>query len=242
MPSPDAKILPPQGAQSVVQLGLRANWRQFTLLVIVNAFVGGMVGLERSIVPLLGQQAFGLASATAGLSFIISFGVVKALANLSAGHLSDRLGRKGVLVVGWLVGLPVPVLLIVAPSWGWVVAANMLLGVNQGLCWSTTVIMKIDLVGPARRGLAMGLNEAAGYGAVALAAAGSGYLASVYGLRPWPFVPGVAFPLSGLLLSALFVRESHGFAQHEARLPVPAPAATATESVVRRDTEPETTP
>jgi MFS family permease len=207
----------PQIAPSPV-LGLRANLGQFLVLVLVNAFVGAMVGLERDVVPLMGAHVFGLASATAALSFIISFGIVKALANLGAGYLSDRLGRKGVLVTGWLVALPVPVLLMVAPSWGWVIAANALLGINQGLCWSTTVIMKIDLVGPARRGLAMGLNEAAGYGAVALAAAGSGYLAAVYGLRPWPFAPGIAFALAGLLLSALFVRESHGFAQHEARL------------------------
>src|SRR5260221_5512324 len=239
----------PRPAATAPTLGLRANLGQFLLLVLINAFVGAMVGLERDVVPLWGARQSGLAWATAGLSFIISFGVVKALANLSAGHLSDRLGRKGVLVAGWLVGLPVPVLLIVAPSWGWVVAANMLLGVNQGLCWSTTVIMKIDLVGPARRGLAMGLNEAAGYGAVAFAAAGSGYLASVYGLRPWPFVPGVAFALAGLLLSALFVRESHGFARHEAQILASAPAAPAataaepaTASAPRRDIGPESAP
>jgi MFS family permease len=199
-------------------LGLRANLSQFLMLVLVNAFVGAMVGLERDVVPLMGAHVFGLASATAGLSFIVSFGIVKALANLSAGRLSDRIGRKGVLVAGWLAALPVPFMLIAAPSWGWVVAANVLLGINQGLCWSTTVIMKIDLVGPARRGLAMGLNEAAGYGALALSAAASGYLASVYGFRPWPFVPGIGFALAGLLLSLLFVRESHGFARHEARL------------------------
>lgn len=209
-------------------LGLRANLGQFVLLVLVNAFVGAMVGLERDVVPLLGARQFGLASATAALSFIVSFGIVKALSNLAAGRLADRLGRKGVLVAGWLAALPVPVLLIAAPSWGWIIAANVLLGINQGLCWSTTVIMKIDLVGPARRGLAMGLNEAAGYGAVALAAAGSGYLAAAYGLRPWPFVPGVAFALAGLLISILWVRESHGFARHEARLLGPAPATAAT--------------
>ena len=192
MPSPNVKRLPPQGIQSVVQLGLRANWQQFTLLVIVNAFVGGMVGLERSIVPLLGHQVFGLASTTAVLSFIVSFGIVKALANLFAGRLSDRIGRKGVLVAGWLVGLPVPFLIIFAPSWSWVVFANILLGINQGLCWSTTVIMKIDLVGPARRGLAMGLNEAAGYIAVSLAAIAAGYLAATYALRPQPFLLEVA--------------------------------------------------
>lgn len=214
-------------------LGLRANLSQFLLLVLVNAFVGAMVGLERDIVPLLGARQFGLTSATAGLSFIASFGIVKALANLGAGHLSERLGRKGVLVAGWIAALPIPFLLIFAPSWGWIVAANVLLGINQGLCWSTTVIMKIDLVGPARRGLAMGLNEAAGYGAVALAAAGSGYLAALYGLRPWPFVPGITFAVAGLLLSVLFVRESHGFAKHEARnLASAAPAAGAGTAMV----------
>ena len=233
------RIQPP-----VPTLGLRANLSQFLLLVLINAFVGARVGLERDVVPLLGASQFGLASATAGLSFIVSFGIVKALANLGAGHLSDRIGRKGVLVAGWLVGLPVPFLLIGAPSWGWVVAANVLLGVNQGLCWSTTVIMKIDLVGPVRRGLAMGLNEAAGYGAVALAAAGSGYLAAVYGLRPWPFVPGIALALAGLLLSALFVRESHGFARHEAKLlaPTSATAAAPTGAPVARADAPERSP
>jgi len=218
VPSPHVKRLPPQGVQSVVQLGLRANWQQFMLLVIVNAFVGAMVGLERSIVPLLGHQVFGLASTTAVLSFIVSFGVVKALANLFAGRLGDRIGRKGVLVAGWLVGLPVPVLIIFAPSWGWVVFANVLLGINQGLCWSTTVIMKIDLVGPARRGLAMGLNEAAGYGAVSASAIAAGYLAATYALRPQPFLLGIGFALAGLVLSLFFVRESHGHARHEAAL------------------------
>ncbi len=229
MPSPDEKRVPPQGTQSVVQLGLRANWQQFTLLVIVNAFVGGMVGLERSIVPLLGQRVFGLASTTAVLSFIVSFGVVKALANLFAGRLSDRIGRKDVLVAGWFVGLPVPLLIIFAPSWGWVVFANVLLGINQGLCWSTTVIMKIDLVGPARRGLAMGLNEAAGYGAVSLAAIAAGYLAATYALRPQPFLLGVAFALAGLLLSLFFVRESRGHARHEAAM-LTSPAGQAAAS------------
>ncbi len=218
MPSPEMKMHSPQGTKAVIQLGLRANWQQFTLLVVVNAFVGGMVGLERSIVPLLGQQVFGLASTTAVLSFIVSFGVVKALANLFAGRLSDRIGRKSVLVIGWLVGLPVPFLIIFAPSWSWVVFANVLLGINQGLCWSTTVIMKIDLVGPTRRGLAMGLNEAAGYGAVSLAAIAAGYLAARYALRPQPFLLGIGFALAGLLLSLFFVRESHGHARHEAAM------------------------
>ncbi len=242
MPSPDEKRLPPQAAQSVVQLGLRANWQQFTLLVIVNAFVGGMVGLERSIVPLRGQRVFGLVSTTAVLSFIVSFGVVKAAANLFAGRLSDRIGRKGVLVVGWLVGLPVPFLIIFAPSWGWVVFANVLLGINQGLCWSTTVIMKIDLVGPARRGLAMGINEAAGYIAVSLAAIAAGYLAATYALRPQPFLLGIGFALAGLLLSLLFVRESHGHARHEAALLATAAGQTegSAEQVQRPDHRPAT--
>jgi MFS family permease len=210
-------------------LGLRANLGQFLLLVLINAFVGAMVGLERSIVPLLGQQVFGLASTTAVLAFIMSFGMVKAFANLFAGRLSDRLGRKGVLVVGWLVGLPVPLLIIFAPSWGWVVFANVLLGINQGLCWSATVIMKIDLVGPARRGLAMGFNEAAGYGAVSLSAIAAGYLAATSGLRPQPFLPGIGFALAGLVLSLFFVRESHGHARHESTLLAPPsqPAAGA---------------
>src|SRR5260221_9013539 len=242
VPSPDAKILPPQAAQSVVQLGLRANWQQFTLLVIVNAFVGGMVGLERSIVPLLGQRAFGLASATAVLSFIVSFGVVKAASNLFAGRLSDRIGRKGVLVVGWLFGLPVPFLIIFAPSWGWVVFANVLLGINQGLCWSTTVIMKMDLVGPACRGLAMGLNEAAGYIASCLAAIAAGFLAASYALRLKPFLLGIGFALAGLLLSLFFVRESHGHARQEAALLAAATEQRegSAEQVQRSDQRPAT--
>jgi MFS family permease len=203
-------------------LGLRANLSQFLLLVLINAFVGAMVGLERSVLPLLGEQTFALASTTATLSFIASFGIVKAVANLFAGRLSDRIGRKGVLIAGWLVALPVPLLIIAAPNWGWIVFANVLLGVNQGLCWSTTVIMKIDLVGPARRGLAMGFNEAAGYGAVSLAAILAGYLAAMYGLRPAPFLPGIGFAVAGLLLTVLCVHESQGHARHEARLTRPA--------------------
>jgi MFS family permease len=211
-------------------LGLRANLRQFLLLVLINAFVGAMVGLERSVLPLLGEQTFALASTAATLSFIASFGIVKAVANLFAGRLSDRIGRKGVLIAGWLVALPVPFVIIAAPNWGWVVFANVLLGVNQGLCWSTTVIMKIDLVGPERRGLAMGLNEAAGYGAVSLAAIFAGYLAATYGLRPAPYLPGIGFAVAGLLLSALCVRESQGHARHEARLLQPTPLEPASEA------------
>jgi MFS family permease len=196
------------GQGSPVRLGLRANWQQFTLLVIINAFVGGMVGIERTILPLLAAHDFHLASKTAILSFLISFGIIKALANLFAGRLGDRFGRKHVLVTGWLIGLAVPFLVMFAPNWGWVVFANVLLGINQGLCWSTTVIMKIDIAGPKRRGLAMGLNEAAGYLAVACTALVTGYLATTYALRPQPFFLGAVFAFCGLLLSLLFVRES----------------------------------
>src|SRR5437879_5996332 len=200
---------------SPIRLGLGANWRQFTLLVVVNAFVGAMVGLERTVVPLIAEADFGLVSKTVVLSFLVSFGIVKALANLFAGQLADRIGRKPLLVAGWLAGLPVPLLIIWAPSWGWIVFANVLLGVNQGLCWSTTVIMKIDLVGPARRGLAMGLNEFAGYVAVSLSALLTGYLAAAHGLRPAPFYPGIAFATLGLLLSVFAVRDTHGHARAE---------------------------
>lgn len=199
-----------------LQLGLRANWRQFSLLVLINAFVGSMVGLERTILPLLAEHDFGVASKTAILSFLVSFGLVKAFANLFAGRLGDRVGRKRILVLGWLIGLPVPLLIIVAPSWGWVVFANVLLGINQGWCWSTTVIMKIDLVGPKRRGLAMGFNEAAGYLAVSAAALASGYLATTYALRPQPFLLGIVFASAGLALSWLAVRESRDYAELEA--------------------------
>lgn len=201
-----------------VRLGLGANWRQFWLLVLVNAFVGAMVGLERHVLPLLAERDFGLASRSVALSFIASFGLAKALTNLLAGRLGDRIGRKPVLVLGWLVGLPVPLLVIWAPTWGWVVAANLLLGVNQGLCWSTTVIMKIDLVGPARRGLAMGLNEFSGYLAVALATVAAGFVAEAYGLRPEPFYLGVAFVGAGLALSLLAVRDTAGHVALEAGL------------------------
>ncbi|MBI2912113.1 MAG: MFS transporter [Chloroflexi bacterium] len=175
-----------------------------------------MVGLERAILPLVAVEEFVLASRTAILSFIVSFGLVKALANLLAGRFSDRYGRKPLLLVGWFFGLGAALLLLVAPAWEWFVFANVLLGINQGLCWSTTVIMKIDLVGPARRGLAMGLNEAAGYVAVSLAALASGYVAVTYALRPQPFYLGVAFALLGLLLSWLLVRETRGHARQEA--------------------------
>ncbi|SHK84591.1 MFS transporter [Rhodothermus profundi] len=202
---------------SPVRLGLRANWVQFSLLVVVNAFVGAMVGMERAILPLLAEQEFGLASRVATLSFVASFGLTKALANLLAGRLGDQIGRRRVLLAGWLVGLPVPWLLMWAPSWDWVVVANVLLGLNQGLAWSMTVIMKIDLVGPRQRGLAMGLNEAAGYLAVSLAALATGYVAAAYALRPQPFYLGVGFSLAGLGLSLLFVRETRHHAALEAQ-------------------------
>ncbi len=178
-----------------------------------------MVGMERTILPLIAQADFGLASKTAILSFLVSFGVVKALSNLFAGRFSEHIGRKRILVAGWLAGLGVPILLILAPSWGWVVFANVLLGINQGLCWSTTVIMKIDLVGPGRRGLAMGFNEAAGYLAVSFSAFLTGDLAASYGLRPVPFLPGIVFAILGLLFSALFVHETLPYARLEAANP-----------------------
>jgi MFS family permease len=199
-----------------LRLGLRENLPQFTLLVAVNALVGAMYGQERTVVPLLGKDVFGLAGFTSSLTFIVAFGFTKALTNFAAGSLCDRYGRKPVLVAGWLIGLPVPLLLIWAPSWGWVIAANVLLGVNQGLTWSTTIVMKIDLVGPARRGLAMGLNEAAGYLAVAVMGWATGALAATHGLRPAPFLLGAAVAALGLGLSTLFVRETHAHARHEA--------------------------
>ena len=191
---------PPPAA--AVRLGLRENLAQFALLVVVNAFVGAMVGLERSILPAIAEQEFQLAARTAVLSFIVVFGVAKALTNYGAGRLSDRLGRKHVLVAGWLVAVPVPFLLMWAPSWNWVLFANVLLGISQGLTWSTTVIMKIDLVGPRQRGLAMGFNEFAGYVALAASALATGWIAARYGIRPQPFYLGVVFVAVGLALSA----------------------------------------
>ncbi|WP_439938793.1 MFS transporter [Nocardia sp. N13] len=199
-----------------IELGLRQNAAQFTLLVVVNALVGGMLGQERTVLPLLGQEEFGITAYTAGLSFILAFGVAKAVTNYFAGTWSDRFGRKPVLVAGWLVAVPVPLMLIWAPSWTWIIVANVLLGISQGLTWSTTVVMKIDLVGPARRGLAMGLNEAAGYAAVAVTALATGYVAESYGLRPAPFFLGIAFAALGLGLSTLGVEETRGHARLEA--------------------------
>jgi MFS family permease len=204
-----------------LRLGLRANLPQFMLLVAVNALVGGMIGQERTVLPLLADQVFALSAFTASLTFIVAFGITKAATNLAAGALSDRYGRKPVLVAGWLIGLPVPLMLIWAPSWGWIIAANILLGINQGLTWSTTIVMKIDLVGPQRRGLAMGFNEAAGYLTLAATSAATGALAAAYGLRPTPFLLGLAFAALGLGLSTLFVRETHQHARHEATTHTP---------------------
>ncbi|AZO06761.1 MULTISPECIES: MFS transporter [unclassified Mesorhizobium] len=200
---------------TAVALGLKANWKQFSLLVLINAFVGGMVGIERTVVPLIGAEEFGVASSTLIVSFIVSFGVVKACANLVSGQLADTWGRKRVLVLGWLFGLPVPFIIIWAPNWGWIVAANALLGINQGLAWSMTVIMKVDLVGPKSRGLAVGLNEFAGYLAVGITAFLTGYLASRYGLRPVPIYLGVVYAILGAALSILLVRDTRGHVELE---------------------------
>ena len=193
-----------------VELGLRENLAQFSLLVAINAFVGAMVGLERSTLPLIGQADFGLASKAAVLSFIVAFGLAKALTNLGAGALAQRLGRRRLLIAGWAVALPVPVLIAVAPSWGWIVAANVLLGINQGLAWSMTVVMKIDLVGPERRGFALGLNEAAGYGGLALAATISGWLASEVAPRDVLVAAAAGIAVIALVVSVVFVRDTAG--------------------------------
>jgi MFS family permease len=207
-----------------VRLGIRENLGQFSLLIVVNGFVGAMVGMERAILSPIAEQDFHLAAKTAVLSFIVVFGVTKALTNYLAGRLADRFGRKHVLVGGWLVAVPVPFLLMWAPSWTWVLIANALLGVSQGLTWSTTVIMKIDLAGPRRRGLAMGLNEFAGYFAVALSALATGFVAAHYGLRPQPFYLGVVFVAVGFLLSAVVVRETKHHVAAESKLHDEVPA------------------
>jgi MFS family permease len=207
-----------------VRLGLRANWRQFALLVVVNVFVGGMVGLERTTTSLVGTRVFHVSGYVAVFSFITAFGVTKALTNLVAGPLTARHTRKALLVAGWAVGLPVPFLLAWAPEWGWIVAANVCLGVNQGLTSSMVVNMKIDLVGPRGRGLAMGLNEAAGYMAVGVTALATGYLAEAYGLRPVPELIGVVYAVAGLVLSALVVRDTAGHVAVEAAAADPGPA------------------
>ena len=199
------------------ELGLGANWRQFSLLVIVNAFVGGMVGLERTIIPELAAQEFGLASKTAILSFITAFGLTKALANYYTGKLANRFGRRNLLLSGWLLALPIPFLLIYAPTWSWVIFANVLLGISQGLTWSSTVVMKIDLVGEKDRGLAMGLNEFSGYLAVGVVAFLTGYVASEYGVTPYPFYLGIFLAVTGFLLTLIWIRDTRQFVHHESQ-------------------------
>ena len=198
-----------------VELGLKENWKQFTLLVIINAFVGGMIGMERTILPGFAELEFGIASKTAILSFITAFGITKAIANYYTGRLANKYGRKKLLLVGWLFALPVPFILIYAPDWNWVIFANMLLGISQGLAWSSTVIMKIDLVGEKNRGLAMGLNEFAGYFAVGLVAFLTGYVADQYGITPYPFYIGIFLSVVGLLLTIIWVKETNDFVKKE---------------------------
>ncbi|MBN3769137.1 MFS transporter [Burkholderia sp. Se-20378] len=218
-----ANVTMARGGRTVA-LGLRENWRQFALLVLVNAFVGGMVGIERTVVPLIGSEQFHLESTALITSFIVSFGLVKAFANLVSGQLADTWGRKRVLIAGWLLGLPVPFMIIAAPNWEWVIAANVLLGLSQGFAWSMTVIMKVDLVGPKSRGLAVGLNEFAGYFAVGATAFATGYLASHYGLRPTPIYLGVFYAIAGLLLSILVVRDTREHVRLESGQPAGASA------------------
>jgi MFS family permease len=191
-----------------IQLGLKENWKQFTLLVIINAFVGGMVGLERSILPQIATEEFAIAAKTAILSFIVVFGMVKAITNYYTGALANKFGRKNLLVIGWIVAIPIPFLLMYAPSWNWIIAANVLLGINQGLAWSSTVVMKIDLVGDKQRGFAMGLNEFAGYISVALVSFLTGWIASNYGARPYPFFIGFVLVFLGLLGSIFWIKDT----------------------------------
>lgn len=200
-----------------IQLGLKENWKQFTILVIVNAFVGGMIGMERSIFPEFAEEIFGIESKTAILSFITAFGITKAVTNYLTGKLANRFGRRNLLLFGWLLAIPIPFLLIYAPSWGWVIFANILLGISQGLTWSSTVVMKIDLVGDKDRGLAMGLNEFAGYFAVGVIAFLSGYLANRYGITPYPFYLGVVISILGLLLTLFFVKDTQHFVHYESK-------------------------
>jgi MFS family permease len=200
---------------SKTQLGLKENWQQFSLLVLVNVFVGGMVGLERSILPQLAEQEFQLAAKTAILSFIVVFGITKALTNYFTGTLANRWGRKNLLILGWIFALPVPLLLMYAPNWSWVILANVFLGINQGLAWSSTVVMKIDLVGPKNRGFAMGINEAAGYIAVGAVAFLSASIANAYGVRPYPFYIGIVLAIFGLLSSIFLIKDTRGFVQLE---------------------------
>lgn len=199
-----------------IKLGLKENWKQFTLLVVVNAFVGGMIGLERTIIPQIAEVDFGMAAKTAILSFIVVFGITKAITNYYTGTLANRYGRKNLLVAGWLFALPVPILLIYAPNWNWIIGANILLGISQGLTWSSTVVMKIDLVGEKDRGFAMGLNEFAGYVALAVVAFLTGWIANNYGLRPYPFYIGIGMAIVGLVMSWLFIKDTNKHVQLEA--------------------------
>lgn len=197
------------------KLGLKENWRQFTLLVVINAFVGGMIGLERNILPQLAEQEFGLASKTAIFSFIIAFGITKAICNYFTGKLANKIGRKKLMIIGWLFALPIPFILIYANNWNWIIFANILLGLNQGLTWSMAVIMKIDLVGSKKRGLAVGINEFAGYLSVGLVAFLTGFIANKYGIRPYPFYLGILFSITGLLLTILFLKDTKGHVETE---------------------------
>ena len=203
---------------TTIKLGLKENWKQFTILVIVNAFVGGMVGLERTIFPKFAEQEFGISSKTAILSFIIAFGITKAITNYFTGKLANKYGRKNLLVIGWLFAIPIPFVLLYAPSWNWVIFANVLLGINQGLTWSSTVVMKIDLVGDKDRGLAMGINEFAGYFAVGIVAFLTGIIAQEYGVIPYPFYLGIGISIVGLILSILFVKDTRQFVNQEQQI------------------------
>ena len=198
-----------------LRLGLKENWKQFTLLVIINGFVGGMIGMERTLFPQFAEQEFGITSKTAILSFIMAFGISKAIANYFTGILANRLGRKNILLLGWLIALPIPFLLIYAPTWNWVIAANVLLGISQGLTWSSTVVMKIDLVGEKNRGFAMGLNEFAGYFSVGLVAFLTSWIADHYGVTPYPFYLGIFISVIGFLLTAFWVKDTAAFVQKE---------------------------
>ncbi|MBC3911521.1 MFS transporter [Undibacterium umbellatum] len=217
---------------TVPQLGLRANLAQFSLLVVVNAFVGAMVGMERTVLPAIAEQEFHLVAHTAILAFIVVFGISKALTNYFAGRFSDTYGRKVILIAGWVIAIPVPFLLMWAPSWNWILLANVFLGISQGLTWSTTVIMKIDLAGPGKRGTAMGINEFAGYFAVGMAALATGWIATRYGLRPQPFYLGVVFVVAGLSLSLWLVRDTKGHAKHEAKLTTSVPQDLPTQKEI----------
>lgn len=205
------------GKNPNINLGLRENWQQFGLLVIINAFVGGMVGLERSIIPQLAETEFGLSSKSAILSFIVAFGITKAIANYFTGRLANKIGRKNLLIIGWILALPIPIIIIYAESWSWIIVANMLLGVSQGLTWSSTVVMKMDLVGEKQRGLAMGINEFAGYLAVGIVAFLTSFIAEKYGVRPYPFYIGIVISILGLLLTIIWVNDTQSFVTQEAK-------------------------